>query len=65
MFLITSVVYECYMISRLYIKNICCFQKFLNFSQNYVYKLTLQPLSLSLRSFSKRHLDLSFILLKL
>lgn len=47
MFLITSVVYECYMISRVYIKNICSFQKFLNFSQNYNHKLTLQPLSLS------------------
>lgn len=47
MFLITSVVYECYMISRVYIKNTCSFQKFLNFSQDYIHKLTLQLLSLS------------------
>lgn len=47
MFLITSVVYECYMIRGIYIKNICSFQKFLNFSQNYIRRLTLQPLSLS------------------
>lgn len=47
MFLITSVVYECYTISRVYIKNICSFQKFLNFSQDYIHKLTLQPLFLS------------------
>lgn len=47
MFLITSVVYECYMISKVHIKNICSFQNFLNFSQKSVHELPPQPLSLS------------------
>lgn len=47
MFLIMSVVYECYMFTTVYIKNTYNFQEFLNFSQNFVHKLTLQPLFLS------------------
>lgn len=47
MFLIMSVVYECYMITTVYIKNTCSFQEFLNFSQNFIHKLTLRPLFLS------------------
>lgn len=66
MFLIMSVVHECYMITGLYRKNTCSFQEFLNFSQNFIRKLTLQSLFLSRYTvFLKHHLNLSFILLKL
>lgn len=51
MLLITPVVYECCVITGVYVKNFCCFPVFLSSSQNNIHKSTPPPLPLSSPAF--------------